>query len=196
MTEVDFDDNVIGPVSKLNGHLKKDGARVQRPHRAFSLFLFNGKNQLLMQQRSIKKITFPNLWTNTCCSHPRHTPEEIDLSHGFVGPRLAAVRRTSFELGINDLKADQITCGAKILYYADACDTFAEYELDYILFVKVKELAPFVVNQDEVKNYEWVSRLDLDDFLNERLEKHGEGITPWFKLLKERKLMAWWSDIE
>lgn len=99
-------------------------------------------------------------------------------------------------MGINDLTPGQITCGAKILYYADACDTFAEYELDYILFAKVKELAPFVVNEAEVKNHEWVSRLNLDDFLAERLAKHGEDITPWFGLLRERKLMTWWEDLE
>ena len=56
-------------------------------------------------------------------------------------------------MGIEDLAPEQITCGAKILYYADACDTFAEYELDYILFAKVTEVAQFEVNVDEVKNY-------------------------------------------
>ena len=98
------------------------------------------------------------------------------------------MRRSAFELGINDLHEDNIKCGGKILYYADACDTFAEHELDYILFCKVDDLAPYTVNVDEVKNSEWVSRLDMDDFLNERLEKYGEGVTPWFKLLKDKKL--------
>ena len=141
LTEVDENDNVIRSVTKLEGHLKKDGMPVKRPHRAFSLFLFNAKNELLLQQRSEKKITFPNLWTNTCCSHPRHTPDELDLGDNFTGPRNAAVRRTAFELGIHDLRPEQINCGAKILYYADACDKFAEYELDYILFAKVAEIA-------------------------------------------------------
>lgn len=99
-------------------------------------------------------------------------------------------------MGIHDLRPEQITCGAKILYYADSCEKFAEYELDYILFAKVAEIAPYKVNTDEVKNNEWVGLRDIDDFLNERLTRHGEGITPWFKLLKDKKLHDWWLEIE
>ena len=63
-----------------------------------------------------------------------------------------------------------IKCGAKILYYADACDNFAEHELDYILFAKIQdEIPPFKVNPTEIKNIAWVSRTGLDDFLSERL---------------------------
>ena len=47
-------------------------------HRAFSVFLFNSESKLLLQQRSIEKITFPDLWTNTCCSHPLNTPLELE----------------------------------------------------------------------------------------------------------------------
>ena len=196
LTQVDEEDNVIGSVSKLDGHLKLSGQRVTLPHRAFSLFLFNARNELLLQQRSLKKITFPNLWTNTCCSHPRHTPDEIDLSDGYVGPRRAAIRRASFELGINDLAVEQITCGGKILYYADACDNFAEHELDYILFAKVDSLAPYEINDDEVKAAEWVARTDLDAFIEDRKKRYDEDITPWFRLLKNRKLDTWWRNLE
>ena len=52
------------------------------------------------------------------------------------------------------------------------------------------------MNADEIKNTAWVSRSGIDSFLSERQSKYGEGITPWFKLLKERKLEAWWSDLE
>jgi len=47
-------------------------------HRAFSVFLFNERNELLLQQRAASKITFPRMWTNTCCSHMLHTPAELD----------------------------------------------------------------------------------------------------------------------
>jgi isopentenyl-diphosphate delta-isomerase len=47
-------------------------------HRAFSVFLFNSENKLLLQQRANEKITFPDLWTNTCCSHPLNTPLELE----------------------------------------------------------------------------------------------------------------------
>ena len=198
MTE---DDQVIGPVSKLHGHLKagENQKRVKLAHRAFSLFLFNGRNELLMTQRSAKKITFPNMWTNTCCSHPRHTEDEMDLSEGYIGPRRAAIRRTEFELGIKELTVSQVHCGAKILYYADACDRFAEHELDYILFAKIAEREPDLlreVNRDEVQNEQWVSRGHLDAFLDQRLSLYGEEITPWFRLLKERKLDHWWRQLE
>ena len=72
-------------------------------------------------------------------------------------------------------------CGAKILYYADACDKFAEHELDYILFAKVSDeqitsddTENALVNLDEVKNTIWLGRRDLDGFLEERNRLHGE----------------------
>lgn len=46
-------------------------------HRAFSVFLFDDQNRLLLQQRATEKITFPDMWTNTCCSHPLNTPSEL-----------------------------------------------------------------------------------------------------------------------
>ena len=54
------------------------------------------------------------------------------------------------------------------MYYADACENFAEHELDYILFAKVDELASFTTNEDEVKATMWVTREALDDVLDER----------------------------
>lgn len=50
--------------------------------------------------------------------------------------RRAAIRRAKFEMGINDLTEDELHVGSRILYYADACEQFAEYELDYIIFAK------------------------------------------------------------
>jgi isopentenyl-diphosphate Delta-isomerase len=73
VTLVDENDNVIGPASKVDAHLRVLLEKNMVPHRAFSLLLFNSQNELLLQQRSLKKITFPGMWTNTCCSHPRHT---------------------------------------------------------------------------------------------------------------------------
>ena len=163
------------------------------PHRAFSLFLFNTRNELLMQQRSDKKITFPGLWTNTCCSHPEHIPSEMDTRNHYIGPRRAAQRRTAFEMNIN-LDLLDLNCGARILYYAPADPTFAEHELDYIIFAK-KQLPHFEPNPDEVKNSEWVGLNDLADFIAEK-EGHGEGITPWFRLIAESELPRWWKGLQ
>ena len=192
LTLVDHDDNIIGSTTKLDGHLN-DKLVIGHPHRAFSLFLFNTSNQLLFQQRSAKKITFPSMWTNTCCSHPDHVPAEMDTSLDWIGPRRAAQRRTEFEMGIH-LDLLDLQCGARILYMAQADQTFTEYELDYIIFAK-KQLSSFEVNPDEVKSFDFVSLKDLDDFVAEK-KSNGEEITPWFKLIMESKLIPWWKRLE
>jgi isopentenyl-diphosphate delta-isomerase len=72
-------------------------------HRAFSVFLFNDKNELLLQQRATEKITFPDMWTNTCCSHPLSIPTETgaNLVDSIAGAKRAAQRKLEHELGIN-----------------------------------------------------------------------------------------------
>jgi len=76
-------------------------------HRAFSVFLFNSKNELLIQQRATEKITFPDMWTNTCCSHPLGIPGEggAELAEAVAGVKRAAQRKLDHELGI---KAAQV----------------------------------------------------------------------------------------
>ncbi len=71
-------------------------------HRAFSVFLFNDKNELLLQQRATEKITFPDMWTNTCCSHPLHVSNETGstLPAAVLGVKNAAQRKLDHELGI------------------------------------------------------------------------------------------------
>ena len=71
-------------------------------HRAFSVFLFDSRNRLLLQQRADAKITYPNMWTNTCCSHPLNYPEEggLDLETAVPGAKRAAVRKLWDELKI------------------------------------------------------------------------------------------------
>ena len=79
---VDENDNEIGQASKRLCHLVDPKSGISPLHRAFSLFIFNQNNELLMQQRSDTKITFPGRWTNTCCSHPLFFPEERNLIEG------------------------------------------------------------------------------------------------------------------
>ena len=96
---VDDNDKVLGPISKKDSHkLQIDGT--SQLHRAFSVFLFNSKNELLLQQRSAFKITFPNYFTNTCCSHPRYVTEEL-VEPNYLGVKMAAQRRLLYELGIS-----------------------------------------------------------------------------------------------
>jgi isopentenyl-diphosphate Delta-isomerase len=71
-------------------------------HRAFSVFLFDSQNRLLLQQRASEKITFPDMWTNTCCSHPLGIPGEtgVELAEAVQGVKRAAQRKLDHELGI------------------------------------------------------------------------------------------------
>ena len=88
------------------------------------------------------------------CSHPTHTHDEIDTNE-YKGARLAAVRRTAFELNL-PLNFDDLHCGARILYYANADERFAEFEIDYIVFAKMTS-PTFVPNPDEVMDYSFVA---------------------------------------
>lgn len=179
---VDVNDRRVGNVSKLNGHLKC--LNNEYPHRAFSVFLFNSKNEMLLQQRSLKKFTFPGLWSNTCCSHPLDNIEENEMK-GNIGIKRAAVRRMKIELGL-DTKVEDYVTTEKILYRADSNETFEEFELDYILLAKMnidlKELNK-TINKDEVHEVYYYSKEDL---LKEI--KGGMGITPWFGLMIKNKI--------
>ena len=81
---VDEHDKALGTIPKMEAHTKG------LLHRAFSVFIFNNKGQLLMQQRALNKYHSAGLWTNTCCSHPRNNESTID----------AAQRRLKEEMGI------------------------------------------------------------------------------------------------
>lgn len=96
---VDESDAVKGYETKRDCHLKRNIVEHGMLHRAFSVFLFNKKGELLMQQRSDEKITFPGYITNTCCSHPLHNDEELE-EYQNIGVKKAAKRRLSYELGI------------------------------------------------------------------------------------------------
>lgn len=163
MILVNEQDDVLGKISKVNGHLNSYLEKAQsKPHRAFSLFLFNSRNELLMQQRSAKKITFSNLWANTCCSHPRFTPEEMEEGDNFIGIKRATLRRIELELGIRDLSLEDLTVGSRILYKAQSCDMWGEYELDYLVFAKKDvELRP---NVSEVRDHKYVKMENIEEF--------------------------------
>lgn len=189
---VDENDREIGSDSKRNCHTLDD--RGQSPlHRAFSLFIFNEKNELLMQQRSDEKITFPGLWTNTCCSHPLAVSEEQDLNNEAIGVRRAAQRRVLNELGIlpEHCPTEEMVFLTRILYSAPSqCGQWGENELDYILFLKTKALK-FEPNPNEVKAVTFLKANQLDEFIRERAK-----LTPWFSLLARSFLPKWWANLE
>ena len=104
-------------------------------HRAFSVFLFNDKNELLLQQRASEKITFPDMWTNTCCSHPLSMPTETgsNLPDSIMGVKRAAQRKLDQELGI---KSEQVPLEdfhflTRIHYKAPSNGQWGEHESQY-----------------------------------------------------------------
>ena len=115
----------------ISGHLMKninDGLL----HRAFSVFLFDSKNRLLLQQRASEKITFPDMWTNTCCSHPLGVPGETgaDLETAVQGVKRAAQRKLDHELGIKakQVPLEEFRFLTRIHYMAPSDGKWGEHE--------------------------------------------------------------------
>ena len=101
-------------------------------HRAFSAFVFDSQNRLLLQQRASEKITFPDMWTNTCCSHPLAVPGEIgsNLDESVLGVKRAAQRKLDQELGIKAVQTplDKFQFLTRIHYKAPSDGKWGEHE--------------------------------------------------------------------
>jgi len=152
---VDEKDKEIGVEEKLKAHEKG------LCHRAFSVFVFNDKKELLLQLRQEDKYHTGNLWTNTCCSHPY--PKETIIH--------AAERRLQEEMGfVVSLKE------VGKFHYRALVGDLIENEVDYVFMgtYNNKHIRP---NKKEVKDFRWIA---LDD-LAEELKKQPKTFTPWFK---------------
>lgn len=200
---LDTDDNAIGTASKKVCHLMSN-INEGLLHRAFSVFLFHPQTKkLLLQQRASEKITFPDMWTNTCCSHPLAHPSETgtgELVSNVQGAKRAGVRKLDHELGIpaKDIPMENFHFLTRIHYLAPSDGKWGEHEIDYILFV---EADPAVeVNENEVQAVRWVSRDELKQMFVDAESKTGRDAdlkyTPWFKLICESMLFKWWEALE
>ncbi|XP_075899275.1 isopentenyl-diphosphate Delta-isomerase 1 [Nelusetta ayraudi] len=189
---IDEDDRKIGADTKKNCHLNSNIDKGLL-HRAFSVFIFNSEEKLLLQQRSDAKITFPGCFTNTCCSHPLHTEQELEEEEA-LGVRRAAQRRLEAELGIpmEQVTPDEMTYLTRIHYKAQSDGVWGEHEIDYILFLqKEVELSP---DPNEIKSHCYVSKEELQEMLEKG--KRGELlVTPWFRLIAETFLFKWWDNL-
>jgi isopentenyl-diphosphate delta-isomerase len=157
---VDENDNEIGTGEKLQVHLEG------KLHRALSVFLFNEKNELLIQQRAFSKYHSGGLWSNTCCSHPR--PDES--AHD------AATRRLFEELGIRSPlhKIFHFT------YKANLDKQLIEHEFDHVFLGKYQgEVSP---NPDEIHAWKWIDLRALKRDMKDRPEMY----TFWFKTILTR----------
>ncbi|AGO12980.1 AaceriADL268Cp [[Ashbya] aceris (nom. inval.)] len=196
---VDWDDEPIGAGTKKLCHLMENIDKGLL-HRAFSVFVFSADGRLLLQQRATEKITFPDLWTNTCCSHPLCVDAEVGLKGTLEakvqGAWTAAVRKLEHELGIppaQTLQRGSFHFLNRIHYMAPSNGPWGEHEIDYILFYRVSEGYTLTVdpNPNEVRNSRWVTQAELKEmFANPELK-----FTPWFKLICQSYLFEWWGQL-
>lgn len=152
---VDEHDNAVGAMEKIEAH--KKGLL----HRAFSLLIFNSKNEMLLQKRAKTKYHSAGLWTNACCSHPR--PKETILD--------AANRRAKEEMGIDCSPIHNFSFVYKVALEND----LVEHELDHVLTAKYDGV--ITINKDEVADWKYVP---IDEIAAE-VESNPDNYTFWFR---------------
>mgnify|MGYP006433417921 FL=1 len=156
---VNKNDKKIGLMPKMEAH--KKGAL----HRAFSVFIFNNKNELMIQKRNINKYHSPGLWTNTCCSHQKDGESNIN----------AGKRRLLEEMGFC-VELNEI---GSFIYNVGVDNGLIEHELDYILVGKYN--GNVKINSDEVDNWKWMSLDNIKDDIRIR----SKNYTEWFKIIMD-----------
>lgn len=157
---VDSDDKEIGSMEKMEAHLSG------MLHRAFSVFIFNSKGELLLQQRASGKYHSSGKWTNTCCSHPRKNEPTLD----------AAQRRLKEEMGMDcDLKY-----GFSFIYQADLDKGLSENEYDHVYFGISDEIP--VPDPEEVSSFNYMNMNDL----RSAIESSPSAYTEWLKICFDR----------
>ena len=149
--------NLFNQDGKLSTMGKIEAHRHGLLHRAVSVYIFNDRNELLLQKRAANKYHFPRKWTNTCCTHPY--PGE--------SPLIAARRRLSEEMGIMVTLTETFT----FLYQADVGNSLTENEFDHIFF-GVSNQNP-IPNPAEVSDWKWVTIEELKPKLIINPEKYS-----------------------
>lgn len=153
---VDKKDAEIGKMEKMEAHV------TGTLHRAFSVFIFNSKGEMMIHRRALSKYHSPGLWTNACCSHPRQGEITIDAAH----------RRMVEEMGFDcDIKEV-----FSFLYKSDVGQGLTEHEFDHV-FVGTYD-GDADINEEEVDSYKLV---DIPALEKEILE-FPERFTVWFKI--------------
>ncbi len=150
-------DDQLGLMGKMEAHQKAV------LHRAFSVFIFNEKGELLLQQRALDKYHSPGLWTNTCCSHQRDGETNIE----------AGKRRLHEEMGFS--------CGLEemfwFVYKAPFDNGLTEHELDHVMKGYYDQDPK--INKEEAASFKWM----LLEEVKKDIEKYPELYTEWFKII-------------
>ncbi|WUR03720.1 isopentenyl-diphosphate delta isomerase [Vairimorpha necatrix] len=200
---VDEHDNIVGTIKALTGHYKTHLSL----HRAFSLFLVDDNNKLLIQQRSSSKLVFPNKWANSVCSHP--FLNALSFSDPIQDAKNHLIKRMDYELGLTGIKEEELQFIGRLLYKATdteyyghlldgepkaqeykefpiveniemekKSENFFEWEVDYI-FVCKKQVG-VKMNKEEVQDIKMVDRNEYEEMRKEK------KITKWTELIVEK----------
>jgi len=186
---VDENDKVIDSVSKIDCHRGK-GIR----HRAFSVLIFDSEDRLLMQQRSIEKITFPGIWANSCCSHPLDIENENgDEIEGVIH---ASKRKMFQELGIPEEVSSRWDYNhiGRFEYSCRWDDEWIEHEIDHVLIVRASpELS---INENEIMDTRWLTHEEINQMLEGENEWKNSIIAPWFRMIWKHFIEPYYPDME
>jgi isopentenyl-diphosphate Delta-isomerase len=164
---VDDLDAAIGEMEKIEAHRKG------LLHRAFSVFVFNGKGEMLLQRRALHKYHSGGLWSNACCSHP-YPGEKVED---------AAVRRLNEELGFQT----PVTKVFEFTYRSEFDNGLTEYEYDHVFTGEYN--GALLINPDEVSDFCFK---DIED-IRQSMQSHPEKFTKWFHIVFGR-IESWWHE--
>ncbi|MCP4130262.1 MAG: isopentenyl-diphosphate Delta-isomerase [bacterium] len=153
---VDSNDSPIGTCEKMQAHIEG------KLHRAFSIFIFNSKNEMLIQKRALSKYHCAGLWSNSCCSHPMPGESTEDAVH----------RRLREELGF-DCELEEVFSFVYKIKFED--NGLIEHELDHV-FIGTDDPEP-VRDPDEIEEFKWIEK----ETLLREISENPENFTFWFK---------------
>lgn len=154
---VDTNDEPIGLMEKIAAH---EQALL---HRAFSVFILNDNNEIMLQQRAQSKYHSPLLWTNTCCSHQR--PGETNIQAGKRRLR----EEMGFEVDLQEL--------FHFIYKAPFDNGLTEHELDHVMIGKFNDEPN--INKEEVEDWKWMSI----EAIKEDMQQNPDVYTVWFNII-------------
>jgi len=154
---VDAKNRKLGTMEKLQAH--REGIL----HRAFSIFIFNKKGEMLVHKRAQGKYHCGGLWTNACCSHPR--PDET-MEEGLS-------RKLKQEMGFDT----ELAKAFDFTYRAELENGLIEYEFDEVFIGHYD--ATIQPNPQEVEEWKYADM----DILRKEIRKNPELFTPWFRML-------------